>query len=119
MQTLLSEHWHAVRYLKPRLREGVQALHRRLRGKPWVLLFDPVTQRFHRMSPAVYRVILLLDGQRTLDEVWSAACEHASEAQANEAAAISQHELVQLMSSLYANDLLQTQVSPDASDRDG
>ncbi|MEO8152322.1 MAG: site-2 protease family protein [Rhizobacter sp.] len=116
MQTLLSEHWHAVRYLRPRLREGVQALHRRLRGKPWVLLFDPVTQRFHRMSPSVYRVISLLDGQRTLDEVWTAACEQAGDAAADQGTAISQHELVQLMSSLYTNDLLQTQVSPDASE---
>ncbi len=129
MQTLLSEHWHAVRFLRPRLREGVQPLHRRLRGKPWVLLFDPVTQRFHRMAPTVYRVLQLLDGRRTLDDVWSDACEqadrpapgtvksspHAGTATA-EPAAISQHELVQLMSSLYSNDLLQTQVSPDASE---
>ena len=70
MQTLLSEHWHAVRFLRPRLREGVQPLHRRLRGKPWVLLLDPLTQRFHRVSPQVWRVLELLDGQRTLDEVW-------------------------------------------------
>ena len=69
MQTLLSEHWHAVRFLRPRLRDGVQPLHRRLRGKSWVLLFDPVTQRFHRMLPSVYRVLQLLDGRRTLDEV--------------------------------------------------
>lgn len=116
MQTLLSEHWHAVRFLRPRLREGVQALHRRLRGRPWVLLFDPVTQRFHRVTPAVHRVLQLLDGRRTLDEVWDAACAQAGQGDDADAAAISQHELVQLMSSLYANDLLQTQVSPDASE---
>jgi putative peptide zinc metalloprotease protein len=116
MQTLLSEHWHAVRFLRPRLREGVQALHRRLRGRPWVLLFDPVTQRFHRITPAVHRVLQLLDGRRTLDEVWDAACAQSGQGADAHAPAISQHELVQLMSSLYANDLLQTQVSPDASE---
>lgn len=119
MQTLLSEHWHAVRFLRPRLREGVQPLHRLLRGKPWVLLLDPVTQRFHRMTPQVWRVLQLLDGRRTLDEVWNAACEKAAASGANGAAhddTISQHELVQLMSSLYSNDLLQTQVSPDADE---
>ncbi|HET7863484.1 MAG TPA: site-2 protease family protein, partial [Burkholderiaceae bacterium] len=110
MQTLLSEHWHAVRFLRPRLREGVQALHRRLRGKPWVLLLDPVTQRFHRMTPQVYGVLKLLDGRRTLDEVWNDAC---AQADGDTVTAISQHELVQLLSSLYANDLVQTQVSPD------
>ncbi|MFN8896280.1 MAG: peptidase M50 [Betaproteobacteria bacterium] len=112
MQALLSEHWHAVRMLRPRLREGVQPLHRRLRGKAWVLLHDPVSQRFHRVTPAVWRVIRLLDGERTLDEVWDAAC--AAEAAQPDGEAISQHDLVQLMAALYAQDLVQTQVSPDA-----
>ena len=34
MQTLLSEHWHAVRALRPRLREGVQPLHRSCAASP-------------------------------------------------------------------------------------
>jgi len=119
VQALLSEHWHAVHLLRPRLRDGVQPLHRRLRGKPWVLLVDPVTQRFHRLTPAVWRVLQLLDGQRTLDEVWTAACAHlddGAQVSADSGSAISQHELVQLLSALYANDLLQTQVSPDAGE---
>lgn len=126
MQTLLSEHWHAVRFLRPRLRESVQPMHRRLRGKSWVLLFDPLTQRFHRMTPQVWRVLQLLDGRRTLDEVWDATCEQAAAMLAGgpqddvaplaSEDTISQHELVQLMSSLHANDLLQTQVSPDAGE---
>ncbi|MEP7300032.1 MAG: hypothetical protein ABI699_00770 [Caldimonas sp.] len=114
MQTLLSEHWHAVRLLRPRLREGVQSLHRRLRGKPWVLLFDPVTQRFHRLTPEVNRVLRLLDGRRSLEQVWADACADGGDDE--QAAPISQHELVQLMSSLYANDLLQSQASPDAEE---
>lgn len=127
MQTLLSEHWHSVRFLRPRLRDGVQALSRRLRGRAWILLLDPVTQRFHRMTPSVWQVLQLLDGHRTLDEVWVAACAvQESPGQAVGAAVqmapptasapMSQHELVQLMASLHANDLLQTQVSPDAGE---
>ncbi len=119
MQVLLSEHWHAVRFLRPRLRDGVEPLHRRLRGKPWVLLLDPVTQRFHRMTPRVWRLLQLLDGRRNLDEVWAAACadarRHAARAEDADST-VSQHELVQLMSTLYASDLLQSQVSPDAEE---
>jgi putative peptide zinc metalloprotease protein len=118
MQALLSEHWHAVRFLRPRLREGVKPLHRVLRGRPWVLLLDPATQRFHRLSPSVWQVVALLDGRRTLDEVWDDACAAAA-TPANGAepdGPISQHELVQLLASLHANDLLQTQVSPDAAE---
>jgi putative peptide zinc metalloprotease protein len=112
MQALLSEHWHALRHLRPRLRDGVQPLHRRLRRRSWVLLSDPVSQRFHRMTPEVWRVLSLCDGRRTLDQVWDAACAAAGDG----GASISQHELVQLISSLHSNDLLQTQVSPDAGE---
>lgn len=117
MQAIWSEHWHAVRHLTPRLRDGVQVLHRRLRQRDWVLLTDPISQRFHRVSPAVWQVLRLLDGQRSLDQVWAAACalpERATD-QARHSA-ITQTELVQLMASLHANDLLQSQVSPDAGE---
>lgn len=115
MHALLSEHWHAVRFLRPRLRDGVQTLHRYLRGHAWVLLFDPITQRFHRMTPQAWNVLKLFDGRRTLEEIWGLAC---AQAESHEAAmaAISQQELVQLLATLHANDLLQTQVSPDSSE---
>jgi putative peptide zinc metalloprotease protein len=132
MQNLLSEHWHVVRTLRPRLRDGVQTLHRRLRGRAWVLLVDPVSQRFHRVTPAVWQVLKLLDGRRTLDDIWSAACavpdhsptalqlQEKASSQAGSAppllAAISQQELVQLIGSLHSSDLLQTQVAPDAEE---
>lgn len=111
MQALLSEHWHAVRHLRPGLRDGVQALHRRLRGRAWVLLFDPMSQRFHRVTPRVWAVLSLLDGRRTLDEVWEQAC-----VQSGSDGAITQTELVQLMSTLHGNDLLRSQVTPDAAE---
>ena len=99
MQALLSEHWHAVRGLRPRLRDGVRPLHRRLRGRTWVLLLDPLTMRFHRMTPQVWDVLQLLDGRRTLEAVWSAACAKADTVDAatqqlEAAGVISQHELV-------------------------
>jgi len=117
MDSILSDHWYAVCHLQPQLRAGIQPLHRRLRGKAWVLLLDPVSQRFHRVTPTVWEVLTLLNGRRTLEEVWHAACALAeSKTGDTTAAAISQDELVQLMSTLHANDLLQTQVSPDASE---
>jgi len=117
MSSIWSEHWHAVRTLRPRLRDGVQALHRRLRGRAWVLLVDPVTQRFHRLSPPLWRVLQLLDGRRTLDEVWAAACAWPADGRSQAAPApMTQTELVQLMASLHANDLLQSQATPDAAE---
>ncbi len=117
MAGIWSEHWHAVRQLRPRLRDGVLPLHRTLRGRAWVLLVDPVTQRFHRLSPQLWRVLQLLDGRRTLDEVWAAACAWPADGCAKAAPApLTQSELVQLLSSLHANDLLQSQASPDATE---
>lgn len=120
MQSLLSQHWHAVRGLRPRLREGIQVLPRRLRGRAWVLLYEPVSQRFTRITPQLWRVLQLLDGIRTLDEVWDAACAAtalpAQDDGHEPAGTIGQNELVQLLGRLYANDLLQTQVSPDAKE---
>jgi putative peptide zinc metalloprotease protein len=73
MQSLFSEQWHVVRFLRPCLREGVQALPRRLRGRDWVLLHDPVTQKFMRISPEVWHILKLMTGRHTLDEIWEAA----------------------------------------------
>ena len=116
MEAVWSEHWHDVRFMRPRLRDGVQILHRTLRGRPWVLLSDPLTQRFHRLSPQVWQVLQLLDGQRTLDQVWAAASAVPARQGTDGAASapVSQHDLVQLLASLHANDLLQTQATPDA-----
>jgi putative peptide zinc metalloprotease protein len=125
---LLSEHWHAVRHARLSLRDGVQVIHRRLRGRAWVLLADPVSQRFHRLTPQVWSVVRLLDGQRSLDEVWAMACELAGKQVAQgeartdvdeggeHAAAITQTELVQLMSTLHGQDLLRSHTSPDATE---
>jgi putative peptide zinc metalloprotease protein len=110
-----SEHWHAVRFLRPRLRDGVQPVHRLLRGRHWVLLADPLTQRFHRLPPSVWQVLQLLDGTRTLDQVWTVCCALPASG-AQHASAVSQDELVRLLANLHANDLLQSQVAPDAGE---
>jgi len=117
MQALLSENWHSVRGLKPRLRAGVRIYHRIFRQKPAVLLFDPSSHRFHRLSSETWRVVELFDGERTVEEIWDAAAlsDPASEnVRADRGEAIGQHDLVQLLSQLYGADLLHTQVTPDA-----
>lgn len=122
MQSLFSEHWHIVRYLSPKLRDNVQVLPRRLRNKNWILLHDPMTHRFVRISPQSWQVIKLMNGQRNLDLIWDMACEQAVPGSLSarpiesEQPVISQHELVQLLGQLYSNDLLQTQVSADAEE---
>jgi len=90
-----------------------------------VLLMDPVTQRFHRLTPKVWAVVATLDGRRTLDEVWRQvsatpqvpdADSDADGALSGTQAVISQDELVQLMSTLHQQDLLRNVAPPDASE---
>lgn len=114
MQVLFSEHWHLVRHLKPQLRGSVAALPRTLRGKAWVLLHDSFTHKFIRITPEAWQVMMLMNGQRNLDEIWEMACTRANGKHGQ--AIVGQHELVQMLGQLYNNDMLATQVPADASE---
>lgn len=119
MQSLFSEHWHLVRYLKPLLRQNIEVLPRILRGKSWFLLYEPMSQRFVRVNPETWHIITLLDGKLTVEQIWDKAAEYIEEKNTKlnqKQRAISQNELVQLLTQLYNNDLLQTEVSFDAEE---
>ncbi len=62
--------WHRVRALKPRLRPHVQITRQHYRGRRWHVAHDPASNQFYRLSPVGYEFIGLLDGQRTVEEVW-------------------------------------------------
>ncbi|MFG6460908.1 hypothetical protein ACG04Q_04940 [Roseateles sp. DXS20W] len=107
---LFSANWYRVATLKPRLRGHVR-IHRHVyRGEIWYVVEDRVSGKYHRFNPGSYRVIGLLDGERTLQQVWerlsAAMDEHTP----------SQDELVQLFGQLYAADLIQCDVTPDVAE---
>ena len=107
---LFSGNWYRIAALKPRLRGHVR-IHRHVyRGELWYVVEDRVAGKYHRFNPSAYRVIGLLDGQRTLQMVWdrltSALDDHTP----------SQDELVQLFGQLYAADLIQCDVTPDVAE---
>uniref|UniRef100_UPI00097BFCAA hypothetical protein n=1 Tax=Pelomonas sp. KK5 TaxID=1855730 RepID=UPI00097BFCAA len=107
---LFSANWYRVATLKPRLRGHVR-IHRHVyRGEIWYVVEDRVSGKYHRFNPGSYRVIGLLDGRRTLQQVWerlsAAMDEHTP----------SQDELVQLFGQLYAADLIQCDVTPDVAE---
>ncbi|NNP76398.1 hypothetical protein A7P54_08190 [Acinetobacter sp. Ac_3412] len=119
MQSLFSEHWHLVRHLSPQLRQNIEVLPRTLRGRAWFLLFEPMSQRFVRVNPETWYVITLLDGQSNVEQIWDKAAEYIEQQNIHlnkQYRAISQNELVQLLTQLYNNDLLQTEVSFDAEE---
>ena len=73
------------------------------------MLEDRFSQRCHRFSPAAYCLIGLMDGQRTVQEIW----EQGGTSLGVDAPA--QDDLIQLLAQLYSADALQCDVSPDVT----
>lgn len=106
-QSVFSPLWHRVRDLKPRLRSDAP-IHRQVyRGQLWYVVNDAGSGRYHRFTPAAWSLIGLMDGRRTLGEIWVTA----GRALGNELP--TQTEVIQLLSQLHHTDLLLTDVPPD------
>jgi putative peptide zinc metalloprotease protein len=99
-----------VAALRPGLRSHARIHRHRYRGETWYVLHDRSTERFHRFSPEAYAVIGLMDGRRTVQEIWDAASALLGDD------APTQGEVIHLLSQLHAGDALQCDVPPDAGE---
>ncbi|MEM1098046.1 MAG: hypothetical protein AAGH92_04590 [Planctomycetota bacterium] len=102
------ESWYRVAELKPRLRAVVQVYRQDYRGQTWHVLRDPGNNQFFRVDESAYRLVALLDGQRTVGEAWKLVGEQLGDA------APTQGEAIQLMGQLYTINLLTAELPPDA-----
>lgn len=105
----LSSSWYRVAQRRPKLRDHTSVHRHRYRGCIWYVVQDHATGRMHRLSPAGYMIVAAMDGVRTVDQIWH----EVGSALAEEAP--SQSDTIQLLAELSAFDLLQTEVTPDAS----
>jgi putative peptide zinc metalloprotease protein len=103
-----SESWYRVAGLRPRLRSTVQVYSRHFRGQKWYVLQDPSNNQFFRQNEPAYHFVALLDGVRTVAQVWDACNEQFGDS------APTQGEVVQLLGQLYTSNLIQGEVPPDA-----
>ncbi|MGH7753382.1 MAG: PqqD family peptide modification chaperone, partial [Gemmatimonadales bacterium] len=108
--SLFSPSWYRVAGLTPRLRSHAQIHRQQYRGQTWYVLQDLSTERFHRFSTSAYFVIGLMDGLRTVQEIWEAAGARLGDD------APTQDEMIQLLSQLHATDVLQCEVPPDTAE---
>ncbi|MDE3226092.1 MAG: HlyD family efflux transporter periplasmic adaptor subunit [Nitrospirota bacterium] len=108
--TLLSPAWYRVAELTPRLRSHARIHRHDYRGQTWYVLQDLAQERFHRFSPAAYAVIGLMDGRRTLQTIWESVLARLGDE------ALTQHDLIHLLSQLHAADVLQCDVRPDTAE---
>jgi putative peptide zinc metalloprotease protein len=107
-KSIFSASWYRVRDLRPRLRSHAQIHRHQYRGEIQYVLQELATERFFKFSPAVYSVIGLMDGSRTVEDLWQEACSRLGDE------APTQDEMIRLVSQLYQSDMLQCDVPPDA-----
>ncbi|MCP3987044.1 MAG: PqqD family peptide modification chaperone [bacterium] len=105
--SFFSPSWYRVADLKPRLRSHAQIHRQRFRGQVWYILQDHQTGHFHRVSPAAHLMINLLNGQRSVDEVWQIVGKQLGDDQPT------QDETIQLLTQLHQADLLRGELPPD------
>ncbi|UCC96381.1 MAG: hypothetical protein JSW66_11100 [Phycisphaerales bacterium] len=102
------ESWYRVASLRPRLLSGVQVHRQHFRGQMWYVLENSSNNEFSRISEGAYRFIGMLDGRRTIAEVWRICNEEYGDG------APTQGEVIQLLGQLYCSNLLYAELAPDA-----
>jgi putative peptide zinc metalloprotease protein len=107
---LLSNSWYRVADRRPKLRSHARLSRHRYRGDVWYLLQDPASSRVHRFTPAARLIIALMDGTRTVAQLWENANRRLGEH------APTQDEMIELLGQLHAADLLQSDVTPDVAE---
>src|SRR3954454_10470826 len=109
LRPTFSESWYRVVTLKPKLRGTAQISRQYYKGERWYVVRDAASNQFHRLSDAAYRFVGLLDGTRTVGEAWDLVGGQLADD------APTQPEVIQILSQLYAANLIETDIPPDAT----
>jgi len=109
-EPLFSGSWYRVAGLKPRLRGHARIRRHRYRGDTWYVLHDLASGQVHRFSPAGCLVIGMMDGRRTVQEIWETALDQLGDD------APTQDEMIRLLGQLHGAEVLQCDVSPDTEE---
>ncbi|MBB6431671.1 hypothetical protein [Algisphaera agarilytica] len=104
-----NESWYRVAEMTPRLRSLVQTFRQHYRGRLWVVFRDPSNNQFFRVDESAYRFVAMLDGRRTVAQVWDACNEQLGDA------APTQGEAIQILGQLYTSNLIHADLPADAA----
>lgn len=110
VKAIFSDAWYRAATLRPVLRAQVRIHRHTYRGQRWHVVQDLTTGQFLRFDALAYRAISLMDGVRTVDDIWHLLVrEHAD-------AAPSQDDLIKLLTQLYQANLLRTDQRADVTE---
>lgn len=107
---LYSQAWYRVAGLRPRLRGHIHIQRQVFRGQEWYVLHDHLSGRFHRITPEAYFIIGLMDGARSMADIWAAAALHLGESLPT------QEEILSLLAHIHRFDGLQSDFLPDMTE---
>ena len=110
---LNSRHWYRVAPLTPRLHDQVDIHRHDYRGKIWYLVENTTTGRSHRFNPTAYQFIGMMDGERSVQDIYSQINENL------DGHAPGQEEIIDLMSKLYEADLLKVNAQTNTEEMFG
>ena len=103
-----SESWYRVSALTPQLLGAVKVHRQHFRGLKWYVLQDPAGNHYYRLNEAAYHFVAMLDGRRTVSQVWQICMEKFGDA------APTQGEVITLLGRLHSSNLLYGNFAPDA-----
>jgi len=103
-----SESWYRVSELKPQLLGAVKVYRQHYRGIRWHVLQDPASNQFFRLNESAYHYVAMLDGRRSVRQVWQKCMDRFGDA------APTQGEVINLLGQLHASNLLFGDLAPDA-----
>ena len=109
-ESIFSTYWYRVANLKPMLRPSVSVSRHVYRGQPWYILTNGMSGRNHRFNASAYAVIGLMDGQRTVSEIWENCGQYSQEVTPT------QDELIRLLGLLHEADLVQSDILPSTQE---
>jgi len=105
--SFFSPSWYRVAHLVPSLRTHIRFHRHVYRGHVWQVLEDPSSRRSHRLTPSAYLLGGLMNGRRTVQEIWELAGERLGDD------APTQDEVIRLLGMLHLADSIRCDVTPD------
>lgn len=109
-RAFLSSDWYRVAALKPRLRGHIDIHRQRFRGDIWFILQDRHSGKYHRITPAAHHILALMNGTRSIHEIWEAVCARFGDDPPT------QSETIRLLSQLHGADLIACDMPPDMAE---
>src|SRR4051812_45250813 len=104
-----SESWYRIAGQRISLRPDLLVQRQNFRGQRWIVLQNPFSNQLFRLRPAAYEFVARLGPECTVEEVWQECLTRFPDE------APGQEAVLQLLSQLYFENLLQYQAGSDTA----